>query len=220
VRKYIPVSRTDSSASWDKVKPAEILAQIKEQGMFLELMQWRAARSNPVDMADDGFVLGYRLFDEGQNPFSWNVDRDSMTPRYMFDPEKVGRKSLTIADIKSVPEPAALIREENAIQYDPDAGWREGDILPGRLLSRADAHGSAADNMRVSGKWDDGSWVVTWIRPLDTGNSDDIAFERGNTYTFSFSVHDDNVTTRFHFVSFPVSVGIGRGGDITAVSLE
>ncbi|MCM0613719.1 hypothetical protein KFJ24_14635 [Marinobacter sediminum] len=220
VRKYIPVSRTDASASWDKVKPAEVLAQIKERGVFLELMQWRAARSNPVDMADDGYVLGYRLFDEGQNPFSWNVDRDSMIPKYMFDPEKVGRKSLTIADIESVPKPAALIREENATLYDPDADWREGDVLPGRLLSRVDARGSAADNTRIRGKWEDGNWVVTWIRPLDTGNSDDIALERGNTYTFGFAIHDDNVTTRFHFVSFPVSVGIGRGGDITAVSLE
>ncbi|MDY6930008.1 MAG: ethylbenzene dehydrogenase-related protein [Pseudomonadota bacterium] len=114
------------------------------------------------------------------------------------------------------PEPAALIREENSARYDPDAGWKEGDVLPGRLLSRVDARGSAADNTRVTGKWEDGSWIVTWIRPLDTGHDDDITLKRSNTYTFGFAVHDDNVTTRFHFVSFPVVVGIGRGGDITA----
>lgn len=220
VRKYLPDSRTDTSASWDKVKSPEALAKLKEKGVFLDLMQWRAARSNPVDMADDGFVLGYRLFDEGKNPFSWNVDRDSMTPEFMFDPKKVGRKSLTVSDIETGPEPAALIREENSARYDPDAGWKEGDVLPGRLLSRVDARGSAADNTRVAGKWEDGSWIVTWIRPLDTGHDDDITLKRGNTYTFGFAVHDDNVTTRFHFVSFPVVVGIGRGGDVTAVRLD
>lgn len=220
VRKYLPVSRTDTSISWDKVKSPEVLAKLKERGVFLDLMQWRAARSNPVDMADDGFVLGYRLFDDGKNPFSWNVDRNSMTPQFMFDPEKVGKKSLTVSDIETGPEAAALIREENATRYNPDAEWKEGDVLPGRLLSRVDARGSAADNARVAGKWEDGSWIVTWIRPLDTGHGDDITLKRGNTYTFGFAVHDDNVTTRFHFVSFPVVVGIGKGGDITAVQLD
>lgn len=220
VRKYLPASRTGSSASWDKVKSPEVLAKLKEKGVFLDLMQWRAARSNPVDMADDGFVLGYRLFDEGKNPFSWNVDRESMTPKFMFDPKKVGKKALTVSDIETGPEPAALIREGNSVPYDPDAGWKEGDVLPGRLLSREDARGSAADNASVTGKWEDGSWIVTWIRPLDTGHDDDIALKRGKTYTFGFAVHDDNVTTRFHFVSFPVGVGIGRGGDITAVTLD
>lgn len=38
-------------------------------------MQWRVNRSGPVGMADDGYVLEYRNFDEGKNPFSWNVAR-------------------------------------------------------------------------------------------------------------------------------------------------
>lgn len=220
VRKYLPSSRNDRTASWDRVKSPEAIADIRERGGFVDLMQWRAARSNPVNMADDGYVLEYRLFDDGQKPFSWNVDRDSMIPKYMFDPDSVGRKSLTVADIEDGPESPALIREDNTVPYDPDADWQEGDVLPGRLLSRADARGSAADNSRVSGEWEDGTWAVTWTRPLDTGNDDDIALNRGDRYTVGFAVHDDNVTTRFHFVSFPITVGIGRRGDITAVTLE
>ena len=59
-------------------------------GGFLDLMQWRVNRSAPVGMADDGYVLEYRNFDEGKNPFSWNIDRKTMTPLNMFDAGKVG----------------------------------------------------------------------------------------------------------------------------------
>jgi hypothetical protein len=36
----------------------------------------------------------------------------------------------------------------------------------------------------------------------------------------SFAVHDDNVTTRFHHVSFPLSLGLGVDADIKAVGLK
>ena len=45
-------------------------------------------------MADDGYVLEYRKFDAGRNPFAWNLDRKTMTPLYMFDAAKVGAKAL------------------------------------------------------------------------------------------------------------------------------
>ena len=221
VRKYLPASRTDEAASWDKTKSPDEIAKIKAAGGFLELMQWRAARSNPVGMADDGYVLEYRLSDAGKGPFSWNVDRKTMTPKYMFDAGKVGVKSLTVADIGDPSKPFAMIREENAAPYDPNAGWKEGDVLPGRLLSRADAEGSAADNGDVKGTWKDGQWTVVFTRRLDTGHpEDDKILQIGKAYTFGFAVHDDNVTTRFHQVSFPLSIGFGAKGDIEATKLN
>ncbi|WP_206607743.1 ethylbenzene dehydrogenase-related protein [Ferruginivarius sediminum] len=221
VRKYLPDSRTDAAASWDKTKSAQAIADIKGAGGFVDLMQWRAHRSNPIEMADDGYVLEYRLSDEGKGPYGWNVDRETMTPKYMFDPDKVGMKVLTVDDIGDPAKPYALIREENAVPYDADADWEEGDVLPGRLLSRVDATGSASDNSRVHGEWDDGVWTVEWTRKLDTGHSgDDKILREGRTYTFGFAVHDDNVTTRFHFVSFPIQFGIGSPGQIQATRLR
>lgn len=220
VRKYIPESRTDE-AGWDQVRSAEEVAELKAQGEFLDLMQWRGHRSNPVGMADDGYVLEYRLFDEGTNPFSWNVDRSTMTPQFMFDADKVGSKSITLDDIGDPSKPVALIKEQNAVPYDADAGWKEGDVLPGRLLSRTDAAGSAADNNAVEGVWEDGTWTVTWSRPLDTGHpEDDKILEVGGVYNVGFGVHDDNVTTRFHFVGFPVTLGIGTEADLEAVEVD
>jgi hypothetical protein len=172
-------------------------------------------------MADDGYVLQYRLFDAGKNMFSWNLDRKAMIPKYMFDSAKVGFKSLTEADVGDPSKPQALIKEENAVAYDPNAGWQAGDVLPGRLVSRTGAQGSAADNSAVKGVWKDGVWTVEFTRKLDTGHpEDDKIMKVGGVYTVGLAVHDDNVTTRFHHVSFPLTLGIGAKADITAVAVE
>ena len=220
VRKYLPATRSDDGASWDQTKSAAEVAEMKAAGGFVDLMQWRAHRSNPVGMADDGYVLQYRLFDDGKNPFGWNVDRKTMTPKFMFDAGKVGMKSLTVADIGDPAKPFAVIREENAVPYEPD-GWKENDVLPGRLLSRADAKGSAADNNAVKGVWENGAWTVVWARRLNTGHpEDDKILEEGKSYTFGFAVHDDNVTTRFHHVGFPIQIGFGSKTGLQATKLR
>lgn len=221
IRKYLASTRTDPAASWDKTKSREEIAKLKADGQFLDLMQWRVARSAPVGMADDGYVLEYRNFDEGKNPFSWNVDRKTMTPQYMFDPTKTGATALRAEDIGNPAKPAALIREANAVKFDPNAGWKEGDILPGRLVSRADAKGSAADNDTAQGTWKDGLYTLVWRRKLDTGHpADDKILKAGGKYTIGLAVHDDNVTTRFHQVSFPLTLGLGVDADIKAVTLK
>lgn len=221
VRKYLPASRDDDNASWDRTRSEQEIAELKALGGFLDLMQWRAQRSNPVGMADDGYVLEYRLSDAGVGPFASNLDRETMFPRYMFDPARTGFRSLTLEQVVDRSEPFALVRENNAAPYDPDAGWQDGDMLPSRVVSRADAQGSAADNREVVGRWEQGNWTVVWARPLDTGYpEDDKPLRPGERYTVSFSVHDDNVTSRFHHVSFPLTLGIGVEADITAVSVE
>jgi hypothetical protein len=221
VRKYLPISRTDDQASWNEVMSADEVAKLKAEGKFVDLMQWRAHRSNPVGMADDGYVLEYRLFDKGKKPFSWNVDRKTMTPKFMFDAKKVGAKAITMADIGDPSKPHAIIKEENAVPYDANAGWKKGDVLPGRLLTRTGTEGSAGDNKDAKGVWKDGVWTVTWSRPLDTGHpADDKKLEAGGVYNVGFAVHDDNVTTRFHFVSFPMTLGIGAEADLQAVKVN
>jgi len=220
VRKYLPSSRSDDDASWNQVKSREEIAKLKADGQFVDLMQWRAARSNPVGMADDGYVLEYRLFDKGTKMFSWNVDRKTMTPKYMFDTSKVGMKSLTMSDVGDASKPYAVIKEQNAVPYDSSAGWKKDDVLPGRLLTRAGAKGSAGDNDDANGTWKDGVWTVEFTRRLNTGHpQDDKILKVGKNYTVGFAIHDDNVTTRFHQVGFPLVLGIGTKGDIEAVKV-
>jgi hypothetical protein len=218
VRKYLPSTRTDEDASWDKGKTPEEITKIKAAGGFLDLMQWRAHRSNPVGMADDGYVLEYRLSDTGGNPFGSNVDPKTHQPRFMYDEKKVGRKALRAGDIRKMS--TALIREQNAVLFDSKAGWNEGDLIPEYIVSGEIPRGSGADNKNVNGVWKDGMWTVVWVRPLKLTNPDDKSLSEGKAYNFAFAVHDDNITTRGHHVSFPITVGFGAKADIEATKLK
>jgi hypothetical protein len=184
-------------------------------------MQWRGHRSRPIGMADDGYVLEYRLSDAGKGVFSKNWDKAANQPKYMFDAAKVGFKSRTMDEIRDTSKPSSLIPEENTVAFDPNAGWKEGDMIPEYYTTRAGAKDSAADNDDVKGTWENGMWTVLWTRKLDTGHpEDDKIMKAGGVYTFGFAVHDDNITTRGHQVSWPLSVGIGTEADITAVTVN
>jgi hypothetical protein len=59
-----------------------------------------------------------------------------------------------------------------------------------------------------------------WVRPLNLANPDDKALKEGKAYNFAFAVHDDNITTRGHHVSFPVTVGFGSKAVIEATKFK
>jgi hypothetical protein len=218
VRKFLPATRTDPM-DWKTGKPVEEIAKIKAEGGFLDLIQWRAHRSNPVGMADDGFVLEFRNFDAGKNPFADIMDNQTKQPKFMFDPAKFGSKSVNPADIGKK-DNLIMIKEQNALPFDPNAGWKEGDILPRFIMSAAEATGSAADN-KAKGEWKDGQWTVVLVRPLNLTNPDDKALKDGGVYNVAFAIHDDQITTRGHHVSFTKTLGFGAKSkvDINAVKL-
>ena len=218
VRKYLPSTRTDALASWDQGKSLDEIAKLKAAGGFLDLIQWRAHRSNPVGMADDGYVLEYRNFDAGKNPFSSNRDPKTGQPKFMYDEKKFGKRSFVLDDIRKMP--TALVRERNAVPFDPNADWKAGDLLPQYVVSAADAAGSAADNKNAKGVWKDGMWTVVWARPLNLANPDDKPLKEGKSYNFAFAVHDDNMTSRGHQISFPVTIGFGAKAAIEATKLK
>jgi hypothetical protein len=110
-----------------------------------------------------------------------------------------------------------LIKDVNAVPFDPKAGWKEGDLLPRYILQPAE--GSAGDN-KGRGTWKNGTWTVVITRPLGLANDDDKALKEGGVYNVGFAVHDDNITTRGHHVSFSKTLGLGAKADIQAVKLK
>jgi len=216
VRKYLPATRTEPS-DWTTGKSLEEIAKIKAAGGSVDLIQWRAHRSNPVGMADDGYVLEYRNFDTGKNPFASNLDKDTKQPKFMYDAKKFGAKAMTAKQVGK--KESFLIKGTNAVPFDSQAGWKEGDLLPRYVLSASDASGSAADN-KATGNWKNGVWTVVMIRPLGLANDDDKALKDGGVYHVGFAVHDDNITTRGHHVSFVKTLGIGAKADIQATKLK
>jgi len=219
VRKYLPASRSDPY-DWKSGKTVAEIEKVKAAGGFVDLIQWRAHRSYAVGMADDGYVLEWRNFDSGKNMFAGNADAKTHAPKFMWDAGKVGYKSITVDQLRKGDH--FLIREQNAVPFDANAGWKEGDMIPDYINSRADAQGSAADNNAIA-SWKDGVWTVVLIRPLGLASNDDKTLQAGGVYNVGFGVHDDNITTRGHHVSFVKTLGIGvkKGTkvDINAVKL-
>jgi hypothetical protein len=218
VRKYLPSTRTDALAAWDTGRSLAEIEKIKASGGILDLIQWRAHRSGPVGMADDGYVLEWRNFDAGKNMFASNLNAKTGQPNYMYNAGKVGSRARTDATLRSPGAP--LVPGDNAVPFDPKAGWKAGDLLPQYFESRGIAAGSAADNKNVRGLWRDGAWTVEWVRPRNLKNADDKALQDGKVYNFGFAVHDDNMTSRGHFVSFPVTVGFGAKASIEATRVK
>jgi hypothetical protein len=61
---------------------------------------------------------------------------------------------------------------------------------------------------------------VVIVRPLGLANADDKALKDGAVYNVGFAVHDDNITTRGHHVSFVRTLGFGVAADIRAEKLR
>ena len=221
IRKYLPESRTamGPTGGWDKIKPKAEIDALKAKGVFLELWQWRGYRSNPVKMADDGYVLEYRNFDSGKNPFFNNWNGAKNQPQFMFDPAKNNAHAgLSDTDFRNPKAP--LLTDKNRVPYDPTYKWKNGDLMV-KYGANTSAEGSAADNKPVVGTYANGTWTLLWTRKLDTGNKDDIPLKAGATYPIGLALHDDNVTARFHHVSFPLKLSLGKkDGHINAVEVK
>ena len=220
VGKHLPETRKDIN-NWASVLPAEELAAQRKAGYFLDLWHWRAHRSNPIGMSDDQFVAEARYGDKGKGVFFTNWDGKKKQPLLMFDPEKNGGRTALkwddLAGRKLGFDDLYFMREDHAKPYETGYAWKEGDVLPRRVLRSGD--GSHAD-IAVAGKarWKDGYWDVTLVRAMDTKQPDDdkIFLDR-RTYTVAFAVHRDALGSRWHYVSLPVKLGLDRQAEFKAV---
>jgi hypothetical protein len=216
-RKYLPATRSDPN-DWYAIVDAETLARQREAGYFLDFWHWRAHVSNPMGVSDDQHVAWYRLYDSGAGAFFTNWDQAEQQPRYMFDPDRAGINALRWEEVThgQVPTKVYYLAEDAALPFDPAREWREGDVIPGNVLRKP---GGSRASIRVDGegRWADGHWQVTLVRALDTGYplEDKILRDQG-VYDIALSVHRDSKASRWHYVSMPVQIGLGRKADLVA----
>ncbi|EPC03939.1 hypothetical protein L861_01165 [Litchfieldella anticariensis FP35 = DSM 16096] len=222
VQKHLPATRQDIN-DWRSVVDAETLQAQREAGYFLDLWHWRAGRSNPIAMSDDQWVGEHRHGDAGQGPFTTNWDDDTDQPRWMFDPTITGKYALRWEDVQSEQvdfDSLYYLSENIAVPFDATHDWQEGDVIPRRLLrggagSRSDIH------VQGDARWKDGYWDVTLVRARDTGSPlDDKMFRDQRRYDLAFAVHRNATGSRWHHVSLPYSLGLGRHADIQAMAFE
>jgi hypothetical protein len=215
----MPATRQDIG-DWASVVPEEELAALRGAGYFLDLWHWRAHRSNPIGASDDESIFDTRSGDAGRGPFTDNWDAEAQQPLFMLDPDKTGKRALAwddVAERRLGFDDVYFISEETAVPFDAGYAWSEGDTIPRRLLRQGD--GSHADITVVGeGRWEDGFWDVTLTRAMDTGNpADDKILADKGTYTVAFAVHRNASGSRWHNVSLPVSLGLDREAELTAV---
>jgi hypothetical protein len=222
VGKHLPETRRDIN-DWKSVLPEEELAALRKAGYFLDLWHWRAHRSNPIGASDDQFVFEARYGDAGRGPFSTNWDAQKQQPLFMLDPQKTGRRALNWDDLiqrKLGFDDVYFISEETAVPFDATYAWKEGDTIPRRLLRKGD--GSRFD-IAVIGKarWQDGYWDVILKRAMDTGSPlDDKIMIDKHIYNVAFAVHRNTAGSRWHHVSLPKTLGLGREAELQAVRFD
>ena len=222
-RKYLPESRRGSGEWWD-VKwddisdgDAEFIAGLKEAGVLLDQWHWRAARGGPIGISDDMWVLDYRNGDGGRSAYSTNLDTETGLPKSMFDEATAGYSALSFEEVRNQRvsmDQAYYLGPDTMTEFDPVRDWREGDALPRRYLRRPE--GSRSDITSES-QWEDGWWTVEMQRKMDTGQPDDKAFQEFRTYNLAFAFYTNGTGNRFHYITFPVKLGVGQPGGIEAV---
>ncbi|MBI4274492.1 MAG: hypothetical protein HY659_07310 [Rhizobiales bacterium] len=219
VGKHLPATRSNPG-DWASVVPEDQLAALRKGGYFLDLWHWRAHRSSPIGASDDQYVFELRGGDAGKGPFATNWDADKKQPRFMLDPQKVGKRALNWNDLiqrKLGFDDVYFISEENAVPFDASYAWQDGDTIPRRLLQKpSGSHG----DIKVASKarWENGYWEITLRRAMDTGSpADDKIFIDKRVYNVAFAVHRDSLGSRWHKVSLPFTLGLGRDAEIAAV---
>jgi hypothetical protein len=220
IRKYIPASRNGETwwdAPWDQVKSKEELEALKAAGVFVDMWHWRSVRSDPIGYSDDQFVLEYRNADGGRSSVGTNWDDDAKQPRVMFDPDKTGIYALDWDKLMAggyTQDDVYFMSGANTVPYDPNHAWKNGDVLPRRVLRTPE--GSMAE-ITSSSRLSNGIWQVVLRRAMDTQSPDDHALVEGRVYNVGFATHVNATGARWHYISQPQKVGIGVAADITAV---
>ena len=220
VRKFIPDSREgepEAEDFWSQVRDGESITALREAGTFIDSIQWRAHRSNPIGYGDNGYVLEYRHSSEGRGMYTDNWDEETEQPLMMFDEQAAGLRALRLETLLrrgyGQDDPYYLY-EGDAVAFDPDHDWQEGDAIPQRLLRQPEG---SRGSIRGSGHWSDGAWHVRMTRPLEPIDATDSKrFEHGEQYHIALATHLRASGGRWHYASMPLTLGLGTEAMIEA----
>ncbi|MBI2916731.1 MAG: hypothetical protein HYY01_01950 [Chloroflexi bacterium] len=215
-------------------------------GKFLDLWQFRAARSARMFGASNDFVLDYRNSGKGGDNYWFDQDpavaqpdtckrayydatgqvwrdRDGSvvgvaTCRWMYDKSLTGFHAIPGGAVAKDDKEWALDwtlayplitqgPERNAVPLNM-AVIKEGNLLPRQALRYGT---NVRGRTSAFSRWSPltNNWTVTFRRPLAGAASDlDLtSIKTGGLLTMGFSVFDNYSTGRYHFITFPVTVG-------------
>jgi hypothetical protein len=150
-------------------------AEHKTSGGNVDVWHWKAARTNPLGLADDKW---------------WNQDGRGS------DATAVGTYSDNKNDAGDGPKYSGPITDGRFIIIplggsadDLETNIETSSAYPGYVLD-LNAEGSRWD-VKAKGKYSDGVWTLELQRALNTGNDDDVVFTHNSSVRFSTATFDN-----------------------------
>jgi hypothetical protein len=146
-----------------------------------DLWHWKAARSDPYNHADDGWltvadVETGRRYDAGKGGDFRNETEDKSKPLLMQNSSQIPSR------------PGFLLMDE-AVKITDRSVFKAGDTIPFRLPENL--IGSRGDIKALS-RHATGSWTLMLHRSLDTDHNDDVMFNPRKKYSFAMAIFDDS----------------------------
>ena len=146
-----------------------------------DLWHWKAARSAPYNLADDGWLSEHgnttgRRYDAGTGGDMNNETLDKTKPLYMQDPTK------------KPSAPGFLLTDEAVVITDYSI-FKAGDVITYRMPKK---YADSRSDINALSRYGEGGWTVMLYRKLDTGHGDDVTFNPRKKYSFAMAVFDDS----------------------------
>lgn len=168
-------------------------------GKYLDMWHWKSTSNLPYNFLDDGQVTETgRKTDEGSSTPMITKNESKDSGGVVIGPKFMPR---TIKSVVELPFAAnSILFASNAKLIDPLDKFITGDTLPGYIVNDVTDSilGITAgptlsfDDVKASAYYLNGSWTVEIERDLNTGNSDDIAFDRSKVKAFGLAVFNRN----------------------------
>ena len=153
-------------------------------GGHVDVWHWKAARTAPVNCADDNWWDS-----TGRTSDSKTISSYSDNLQTLGDGSDVPLYSGPITpDGHFIIVPIGETAASYCTPFDTTAVT---GIFPGMILNQ-NRDGSRFADVEAVSSYSNGVWTIEFKRALDTGNADDIAFVAGNTYEFSCAITDND----------------------------
>jgi hypothetical protein len=172
------------------------------------------AERSPRQTLTDGYMMSTRGSDSGAHPYTTNSPAPG---NHMCDFKVMGFHALPGDEwAENLEHAPPLIVGVNAVPFDENVIFNEGDTLPRRRLSIPAA--DKRNNVRAFNSREDGVWTVIMVRDRDTGHARDHVLDPDvGRYTFAFSLFERFAGGRWHPVTLSVTFGtVGADVDLQA----
>lgn len=118
-----------------------------------------------------------------------------------WDGPRQGDKIKTgLIDLKSIEFESGKATSRDGWIFD-DRGWEEKDSP-------------------ATGSWANGKYSAVFKFRLKSSGKFDVSAGEGDTLPIAFAIHDEGASKRKHYVSFPLTIGLGAPAEVRAMKLS